>query len=37
MDFDEITKAIGSTGAVVHSLDEIAIGARIIPRIARVR
>jgi uncharacterized protein len=37
MDFDEITKAIESTGAVVHSLDEIAIGARIIPRIARVR
>lgn len=37
MDFDEITKAIESTGAVVHSLDEIAIGARIIPRITRVR
>lgn len=37
MDFDEITKAIESTGAVVHSLDEIAIGDRIIPRIARVR
>jgi uncharacterized protein len=37
LDFDEITKAIESTGAVVHSLDEIAIGQRIIPRIARVR
>lgn len=37
MDFDEITKAIESTGAVVHSLDQIAIGDRIIPRIARVR
>jgi uncharacterized protein len=37
MDFDEITKAIELTGAVVHSLDEIAIGARIIPRVARVR
>jgi hypothetical protein len=37
MDYDEITKAIESTGAVVHSLDEIAIGDRIIPRIARVR
>lgn len=37
MDFEEITKAIESTGAVVHSLDEIAIGVRIIPRIARVR
>jgi hypothetical protein len=37
LDFDEIVKAIESTGAVVHSLDEIAIGQRIIPRIARVR
>jgi hypothetical protein len=37
MDYDEITKAIESTGAVVHSLDEIAVGDRIIPRIARVR
>lgn len=37
MDFDEITKAIEATGAVVHSLDQIAIGDRIIPRIARVR
>lgn len=37
MDYDEITKAIESTGAVVHSLDEIAIGSRIVPRIPRVR
>ena len=37
MNFDEIEKAIESTGAVVHSLDEIAIGDRIIPRIQRVR
>ncbi|MBU6463476.1 MAG: DUF211 domain-containing protein [Proteobacteria bacterium] len=37
MNYDEITKAIESTGAVVHSLDQIAIGNRIIPRILRVR
>lgn len=37
MDYDEITKAIESTGAVVHSLDQIAIGSRIVPRILRVR
>ena len=37
LDFDEIMKTIELTGAVVHSLDEIAIGQRIIPRIARVR
>lgn len=37
MDYEEIMKAIESTGAVVHSLDQIAIGARIIPYIPRVR
>lgn len=37
MDYDEIVQAIESTGAVVHSLDQIAIGDRIIQRIARVR
>ena len=37
MSYDEITKAIESTGAVVHSLDQIAIGDRIIPRIVRAR
>lgn len=37
MDYEQIARAIESTGAVVHSLDQIAIGARIIPRIARVR
>jgi hypothetical protein len=37
MDYEEITNAIESTGAVVHSLDEIAIGSRIVPRIPRVR
>lgn len=37
MDYDAIVKAIEATGAVVHSLDQIVIGNRIIPRIARVR
>jgi uncharacterized protein len=37
MDYEEITKAIESAGAVVHSLDQIAIGSRIVPRIPRVR
>jgi uncharacterized protein len=37
MNYEEITEAIESTGAVVHSLDQIAVGERIIPRIARVR
>jgi uncharacterized protein len=37
MDYKEITKAIESTGAVVHSLDHIAIGQRIIPHIVRIR
>lgn len=37
MNYEEIERAIESTGAVVHSLDEIAIGHRIIPRINRIR
>jgi uncharacterized protein len=37
MNYEDITQAIESTGAVVHSLDQIAVGERIIPRIARVR
>jgi hypothetical protein len=37
MDYEPISRASESTGAVVHSLDEIAIGDRIIPRITRVR
>jgi hypothetical protein len=37
MSYEEIERAIESTGAVVHSLDEIAIGHRIIPRINRIR
>jgi uncharacterized protein len=34
MDYEEVTKAIES---IVHSLDQIAIGDRVISRIARVR
>lgn len=37
IDYEQIVRAIESTGAVVHSLDQIAIGNRIIPHIARVR
>jgi hypothetical protein len=37
MDYDEIVKAVESTGAVVHSLDEIAIGQRVISRVQRMR
>jgi uncharacterized protein len=37
MDYEQIVRAIESTGAVVHSLDQIAIGNRIIPHIVRVR
>jgi hypothetical protein len=37
MVFDEIVKAIESTGAVVHSLDHIGIGSRIIPSLTRIR
>lgn len=37
MDYEEIVKAIESTGAVVHSLDQIVAGERIISRIPRVR
>lgn len=37
MNYEEITNAIESTGAVIHSLDQIAVGVRIIPRVTRVR
>jgi hypothetical protein len=37
MDYEEIVKAIESTGAVVHSLDQLVTGNRIIPRISRAR
>jgi uncharacterized protein len=37
MDYEQIASAIESTSAVVHSRDQIAVGDRITPRIARVR
>lgn len=37
LDFEQISRAIEDTGAVVHSLDEVAVGNRIIPRVMRVR
>ena len=37
MDYEQIVRAIESTGAVVHSLDQIATGDRVVPRIARLR
>lgn len=37
MNYEEIVRAIKATGAVVHSLDQLVTGDRIIPRIARAR
>lgn len=37
LDYDEILKAIESTGAVVHSIDQLVLGNRIIERIPRTR
>lgn len=37
IDYDALVKAINSTGAVVHSTDEIVAGSRIIERVPRVR
>ena len=35
MNFDEIVKKIDATGAVVHSVDEIAAGSRLVENIRR--
>lgn len=35
--YDHIVEAIESTGAVVHSIDQIACGQRIIERVERAR
>jgi hypothetical protein len=35
--YDEILKAIESTGAVVHSIDQIACGQRLIEQVKRAR
>jgi hypothetical protein len=37
IDYDEIFKAIESTGAVVHSIDQLIVGNRIIERVPRAR
>jgi len=37
LDYDEILKAIESTGAVVHSIDQLVVGNRIIERVPRTR
>jgi uncharacterized protein len=36
MNYEQIARATESTGAVVHSLDQIAIVNGIIPRVARI-
>jgi hypothetical protein len=37
LDYDKIIKAIESTGAAVHSLDQLVVGNRVIERIPRTR
>ena len=37
IDLDGLFRAIESTGAVVHSIDELAAGERLVERIARER
>jgi hypothetical protein len=37
IDLDSLFRAIESTGAVVHSIDELAAGERLVERIARER
>ncbi len=37
IDLDALFRAIESTGAVVHSIDELAAGERLVERIARKR
>jgi uncharacterized protein len=37
IDYDGLVKAIEMTGAVVHSIDQLSAGERIVDRIARVR
>jgi len=36
-DIDALFRAIESTGAMVHSIDELAAGERLVERIARKR
>jgi len=37
IDIDALFRAIESTGAMVHSIDELAAGERLVERIARKR
>jgi hypothetical protein len=37
LDYDEIREAIESTGAVVHSIDQLVSGKRVLERVPRVR
>jgi hypothetical protein len=37
LNYEEIVRAIESTGAVVHSIDQLAVGNRIVEGIRRVR
>jgi hypothetical protein len=37
LSYDGVVKAIESTGAVVHSLDEIVCGERVVDRVKRAR
>jgi hypothetical protein len=37
LDYDEIVRAIESSGAVVHSIDQVVVGKRTVQRIERIR
>jgi uncharacterized protein len=37
LDYDELVRAIESSGAVVHSIDQLVVGRRTIERIERMR
>jgi hypothetical protein len=37
IDYDALIKAIESTGAVVHSIDQLASGSRVVERVKRER
>jgi hypothetical protein len=37
LNYDEIVNAIEATGAVVHSIDQLICGARVVEGVARIR
>jgi hypothetical protein len=37
LDYDEVARAIESSGAVVHSIDQVVVGKRTVERIERMR